>query len=91
MSVRARFVAWADVHLVPQWRCFWKMWSVRLAGLFGLLGAFFADPNNAAMWTGALYGLPPEVRKILPGAVFLLLAAVPTAVRLLRQKKLPDA
>jgi hypothetical protein len=88
-----RLTLWLDIHLIPQWRQFWKLWSVRLAALFGLIGAYFSDPTNAAMWTNTLYGIPPEYRKLLPGAVFLVLAFVPTAIRLVCQKKLkaPDA
>lgn len=84
----SRLSLWLDAHLVPEWRKAWKLWSVRLAGFFGLIGAYFSDPNNAAMWTNALYGIPAEYRKLIPGVMFLVLAFVPTIVRLWSQRKI---
>lgn len=87
MSLRTSATAWADAHLIPQWRAAFKLWSVRLAGLFGLIGAYFSDPANAAAWITTLYGIPPEFRKFIPVAAFFLLAAIPTVVRLWSQSK----
>lgn len=89
MTFRTRFTAWADAHLIPEWRSFWKLWSVRLVIPFGLLGSYFGDPANSAAWTATLYGLPPEYRKLIPGGLFIFFAFVPFIVRLWSQRKPP--
>jgi hypothetical protein len=89
MSLRARVTAWADAHLIPEWRWPWKIWSIAIAPVFGLIVAYFSDPGNAAAWVSTLYGMPPEIRKLIPGVVFLVLTFVPTIVRLWSQRKKP--
>lgn len=57
-------IDWLDRHLVPEWRAFWKRWSVRLSAgagfgvaamiqqpdiLFAILGFIPADPMQRAL------------------------------------------
>lgn len=65
----------------------WRLWSVRLAALFGLAStAFFYVLTYAPdALIGVLNSLPPEMRAGFPPSLGLILAGAATAVRLWKQ------
>jgi hypothetical protein len=65
----------------------WRLWSVRLAAVAGVLWTAFAFVLTYAPDTliGVLNSLPPEMRAAFPPATGLILAGVAAAVRLWKQ------
>lgn len=55
---------WLDTKLVPQWRMWWKLYSVQIGLLVSAaITAFMADPAQLVIWINQL---PPSIRNSLP-------------------------
>lgn len=77
-----------DKHLVPEWRAFWKRWSVQFGALVASsIGAIIAQPN--LMFTVLNY-LPadPVQRGIAAAGIAVFIWTAPTILVLLRQANL---
>lgn len=81
---------WLDKHLVPEWRAFWKRWSVQFGALAAsAIGAILAQPN--LLFTVLNY-LPadPVQRGIAATGIALFIWFAPTILVLLRQGNLGE-
>lgn len=85
--LRAALAAWADVHLVADWRRWWKLWSVQLGLALGALVALFGDPQTWVSIAQDLYSIPPEYRWFVPRIVGFAIGFAPTILRLWNQAK----
>lgn len=81
-------IDWLDKHLVPEWRAFWKRWSVQFGALVASsIGAILSQPN--LMFTVLNY-LPadPMQRGLAAAAIALFIWFAPTVLVLLKQSNL---
>lgn len=68
---------WARVtaRLLPEWRSWWRAWSMRLAAVAAVIITYLSAAPDAL--SAALNALPSDIRATLPAwigpAVFLLL------------------
>lgn len=70
MSLRAHLTAWADAHLVPQWRKGWRFISVQAAALnVAVLTAWASMPDDLKQ------ALPSWLLPALAGGVLFIGAA----------------
>lgn len=80
------------MKLVEEARQFWKLWSVRLAAVAGIVaGVLSANPG---LLLGLITYFPAGmIRNLAAAAIGVLVFAVPTIVRLMQQpaKGKPDA
>lgn len=64
-----------EARLVPEWRSWWRAWSMRLAALAALIVTYLAAAPDAL--SAALNALPADVRATLPAwigpALFVVL------------------
>jgi hypothetical protein len=75
------------MKLIEEARQAWKMWSVKLAAVTGLMAALVASNQTIAL--GLIYFLPEgPLRLVVAGAIGLVVFVIPTALRLLQQPKL---
>lgn len=58
------FKEWRDQKLVPEWRAWWKLWSMRL-GLIATAALTYLLAAPDALQS-ALNALPPDIRATLP-------------------------
>lgn len=71
--------------LIDEARLWWKMWSVRLAAMAGLLAAYLAASPETTQSLLAL--LPDGPMRVVAGALIgLFVFAMATGARLVRQK-----
>lgn len=76
------------MKFVAEFRHWWKYWSVRLAILAGIVaGAMTAFPQ---VFLGLVAYVPVEYRPVASVFVAILVAGVPTLVRMIPQAKLGD-
>jgi hypothetical protein len=81
-------IDWADKHLVPEWRAFWKRWSVQFAALVASsISTILAQPN--LLFTVLNY-LPadPVQRGVAAAVIGLFMWFAPLILVLLKQKNL---
>lgn len=72
------------MKLTDEARQFWRLWSVRLAAVAGVAAAVMAE--NPALLLGLLAHLPAgPMRTMASIAIGLIVFAIPTLTRLLRQ------
>lgn len=70
-------------RLVDEARSWWKLWSVRLAGIFaGCMAALVANPAPVLQF---LQSVPERWKPLVPLATLVITFVVPTMVRLWRQ------
>lgn len=75
--IDGRFVAfrdWLDRKLVPTWRIWWKLWSMRLGAISAALLTYLTAVPNA--FSQAIAMFPPWLKDSLPVWVGPLLLAV---------------
>jgi len=78
-------MSWLDKHLVPDWREWWRMASIRLAAAFSFIVAgFTADPN---LLLGIISFMPADTgdRALMAIGVGLTAFFGPSILRLWRQ------
>lgn len=73
-------------RLTDDARCWYKMWSSWLAGVWGLIVLVFW--NSPEILNELLGAMPQEVRAWLSPIVLGLAAGLPIVVRLIKQRKL---
>lgn len=74
------------LKLVDEARLWWKMWSVRAAGIFAtVLAAIAANPAPILQY---LSTLPDSVKPLVPVLTLLVTFGVPTLLRLWKQPAL---
>lgn len=71
------------MQFVEDARQFWRWWSVRLAFVAGIVGAYFATNDGRATLEMMLAWVPDSLR---PPLVFFIMAVLPTLVRTIQQK-----
>lgn len=84
----SRLAEYLDKHLVPEWRAFWKRWSVQFGALAASsIGAILAQPN--LMFTVLNY-LPadPAQRGLAAAGIALFIWFAPTILVLIKQANL---
>lgn len=75
------------MKLVTDLRSMWKLWSVRLAAITGILAAILASNQSIAL--GLVYFLPNGPLRIVAAfGIGVIVFVIPTITRLMRQKKL---
>lgn len=73
-------------HLIDEARHWWKMWSIRAAGIFAaVLAAVAANPAPILQY---LASLPESVKPFVPVLTLVVTFGVPTLLRLWRQPKI---
>lgn len=81
-------IDWLDKHLVPEWRAFWKRWSVQFAALAATsISTILAQPN--LMFTVLNY-LPadPTQRGLAAAGIGLFIWFAPSILVLLKQSNM---
>ena len=75
------------MKLIEEVRQAWKMWSIRIAAIAGILAGVIASNQSIAL--GLVYFLPEGVWRIVAGAgIGLVVFVIPTLARLVKQQKL---
>lgn len=83
-----RFKFYLDSKLVPAWRVWWKLWSMRLGAAFAVLMTYLTAAPQA--FNEALAMFPPWLRDSLPFWVGPVGLALLFLVRFWNQKKVPS-
>lgn len=75
------------MKLIEEVRHAWKMWSIRIAAIAGILAGVIASNQSIAL--GLVYFLPEGKWRIVAGAgIGLVVFVIPTLARLMKQQKL---
>lgn len=75
------------MKLIEEARQAWKMWSVKLAAVTGLLAALLASNQTIAL--GLIYFLPDgPARLAVAGLIGVVVFVIPTLARIIQQPKL---
>lgn len=75
------------MQLVATWRTAWRMWSVRLAAVAGILATILSA--NPALLLGLIAFMPDgALRYVAAAAVGAVVFIIPTITRLAQQSKL---
>lgn len=81
------------LRLIPQWRSFWRFWSVRFTAIGTALTTWLVNSPDAML--GAWNSLPLELRGYLPQQFTLYIAigilVIGMFSRVIKQEKLPPA
>lgn len=75
------------MNLIDDARQAWKMWSVKLAAVTGIITTIMASNQTIAL--GLIHFLPDGPLRIVVAALIgLVVFVIPTALRLIQQPKL---
>lgn len=75
------------MKFIEEVRQAWKMWSIRLAAVAGIVAGIIAANQSIAL--GLVYFLPDGIWRVIAGiAIGLVVFVIPTITRLVKQRKL---
>lgn len=83
----SRVKIYLDTVLVPSWRVWWKLWSMRFGALFAVLLTYLTAAPQA--FADAVGMFPPWLRDSLPVWVGPVTLSILFLIRFWNQKKVP--